>query len=356
MFIYGIFPQLDIARSILIMNGLSIVPSILKFLIEFNISRNNIKVKEQNEIDVEEKILQKQQSFIDKICKKLKLKSSENLKRIIQFVLNLLSMLMQISIIPIVLTTSYLMTSNWYLPVALILVSLSSIRNYIEFVYFQTINTNNLNSNISFKQRFDLFLFKLSKNLRQTKINIDKSRHKIGLITNIWKISIFLLFAHIYNNKFKFGSILTIAEKASNNSNLSLNNSLVLNLSGQPLYYIYPFIVQLVSTVICYLGASLAFKLRMNRFCFALPMTLTTPISLIIALLICELNPNYVSIDQIKQHFVCSNQGYLTFFLRWHLIVGILVWWLSHLWTTSRIWLNYEYLFNFTTIKRVCFF
>ena len=166
MFIYGIFPQLDIARSILIMNGLSIVPSILKFLIEFNISRNNIKVKEQNEIDVEEKIPQKQQSFIDKICKKLKLKSSENLKRIIQFVLNLLSMLMQISIIPIVLTTSYLMTSNWYLPVALILVSLSSIRNYIEFVYFQTINANNLNflPHITFHRNYEND-FKKTKNI-----------------------------------------------------------------------------------------------------------------------------------------------------------------------------------------------
>ncbi len=336
------------------MNGLSIVPSILKFLIEFNISRNNSKLKEQNDTDVKDKYKQKPQSSYDKIFKKFKLKNSEKLKRIIYFIFNLLSMMMQISIIPIVLATSYLMAFNWYLPVALVLVSLSSMRNYLEFAYFQTVNANSLNANLTLKQRLDLLLFKLSTNLRQTKINIDKSRHKIGLITNIWKIAIFLLFAHIFNNKFKFNSILAIVEKASNNSNFSSNYTSVLNLKSQPLYYIYPFILQLISTLICYLGASLAFKLRMNRFCFALPMTLTTPISLIIVLLICELNPvNYDSIDQIKQHFVCLNEGYFSNFLSWHLIVGILIWWVSHLWTTSRIWLNYEYLFNFTTIKRV---
>ena len=162
------------------------------------------------------------------------------------------------------------------------------------------------------------------------------------------------MFAHVFNTKFKFDSILSIVEnKSENKSNLTMNTTEGSNELNQPFYYVLPFVIQFLSAIICYLGSSLAFKLGMNRFCFALPMTLTTPATLVAVLLICELKPlNSEILEQYKKHLLCFNGGYFTNFTGWCLLIGILVWWTSHLWTTGPIWLNYRYLSNSSTIKR----
>jgi hypothetical protein len=157
--------------------------------------------------------------------------------------------------------------------------------------------------------------------------NVEQSRHKIGLVTNPLKIGLFFLFAHVYHSpKFKF------------------------NLMHDQLD-LFAFLIQLTSTLVCYLSASLAFKLRMHRFCFALPLTLITPISIILSVVICENNSENIGLDDFRKGFICVT-SYLTNPFKWQLIVGVCLWWVSHIWTTSNIWSQFT-LDRFTTIKRV---
>jgi hypothetical protein len=351
------------------MNGISCIPSVLKFIIELIISLSS-KIPQrtitEKENDETEGSNTHKGSSLQLVLNKLKQNNKKPLtnkrevfKRGFFSSVNFISMLMQVSIIPIVLTTSYLLATatSWYLPLAILLVSLSSIRNYLE-LNVESEAGETLAPKQTFKEKIKSFSRRFVASLKKSKRIIDKSRHKIGLITNIWKIAIFLLFAHIFNPKFKFESILSIGHNnqtkngsINENKNSSFSLTTFASLSeASPLGYFIPFVIFLLSTVACYLASSLAYKLRMHRFCFSLPMTLTTPASLLAALLICELKEpgNF-----LRPRFVCASDSYFSESIGWHLIIGMLVWWISHLWTTSSIWLKYELLFNFGTIKRV---
>ena len=161
--------------------------------------------------------------------------------------------------------------------------------------------------------------------MRDAKISIEKSRHKIGLFTNASKIILIVLFANLLKNQ---PVELDLTSIFTTEFNLNLN---LLKFS-----HIEPLLTHFLATIIFYYSCTLAFKLRMHNICFALPLTLTTPICLFLALFFCEMKtPN----NQIKDHFICSTNGYFQSDEFVHLIIGVFVWWLSHLWTSNRIWL-----------------
>lgn len=101
--------------------------------------------------------------------------------------------------------------------------------------------------------------------------------------------------------------------------------------------YLIPMIVQCVSSIMCYYTGRLACKLCMQRIGFALPLTLVTPVTLTIALVMCKWFPDSCVLHPDFVYWTC-HEGYLTGSFKWQVICGLGLWWLSQLWITSHIW------------------
>ena len=231
MFVFTILPQLDLVRSIVIANGLSFVPSLLKLLYQLNMS-TDLPLN-----TIEQKML----NF-------LKINPNKPAQKLLMFAINFTALLMQVSLIFVVIFTDF-GVSFWKIPVCVLLVSVSIAKNLFSLK----------NSSADEAKTTDTFVDKTFKFMIRSLVNIDKSRHRIGLITSVWKIGVSLLFAHILCAEFdltKFDSSFYA--------------------------FVLPFLVQLGSSLIFYLSCALAFKLRMRRVCFALPLTLITPVSIVL--------------------------------------------------------------------------
>jgi hypothetical protein len=234
---------------------------------------------------------------------------------------------MQSSSIIIVILLNY---GNWLLPISLLLVSFGMFLRYFR----------NFNNSISNKQESDSSSFKCISSLlisiQNTKKNIENSRHKIGLLTNLWKIGIILLICQLFNPNFKL--------------NISYLETETPYLDR--IVYILPFLVQLISSLTLYLASSLAFKLRMSRFSFAFPLTLVTPISIALLLIIKSIGIVPYWLEYVR-YFISYSESLASYKI--HIIYGLALWWISHLWISSHIW-NNENSSKETTIKRyVCF-
>ena len=226
--------------------------------------------------------------------------------QVLMFNMNLVAALMQLSGLFVLIFTDYLAFSNWKAILAVFMVSSSLFFNFFSF-------------NSTKHSRFKLKNL-LIDHLKRSKHNIDLTRQKIGLVTNLWKIGLIFLFGYVFYPEEQFKFYQLIMEKDS-------------------LVYIYPLVVQVASSLVCFLASSLAYKFRMNRFSFALPMTLVTPLAIILSVLICEIRkPNLIEnnwMDFFSGHFICKSK-ILSY--KWQLICGLCLWWISSLWSSSHIW------------------
>ena len=105
----------------------------------------------------------------------------------------------------------------------------------------------------------------------------------------------------------------------------------------QWLTYILPMIIQVLSSAVCYYTGRLACKLCMQRLGFALPLTLVTPVTLTMTLVICKWFPN-AAVFQLDFVFWTCHEGYETGSFKWQVICGLGLWWLSQLWIGGHIW------------------
>ncbi len=110
MLVFGVFPHLDLARSILIMNAISFIPATLNL---FQSCVNN------NE-DVENTI---PLNFVEKLVQ----------SKVFHTVLKILTALMQYSVFFIVLFTEFELIQIWQFLVALVLVSIGLSRNFFSY-------------------------------------------------------------------------------------------------------------------------------------------------------------------------------------------------------------------------------
>lgn len=99
-----------------------------------------------------------------------------------------------------------------------------------------------------------------------------------------------------------------------------------------------PMVLQVVSTGLCYYFARLACKLCMQRFSFAVPLCLATPVSVGGIIAICHLQPEKTIIIEDFLHWVCTGNGVERKWFIWHLGLGFGLWWVSQLWVTRYIW------------------
>jgi hypothetical protein len=103
------------------------------------------------------------------------------------------------------------------------------------------------------------------------------------------------------------------------------------------LTYLFPMILQVLSSGLCYYTGRLACKLCMQRIGFALPLTLVTPVTLSVALVICKWFPDSSVFQPDFVYWTC-HEGYQTGSFKWQVICGLGLWWLSQLWIGGHVW------------------
>ncbi|XP_076444026.1 chitin synthase chs-2-like [Babylonia areolata] len=99
-----------------------------------------------------------------------------------------------------------------------------------------------------------------------------------------------------------------------------------------------PLLLQVVSSGLCYYFARLACKLCMQRFSFAVPLSLATPVSVATIITLCYLSPQSTQIIPDFLGWSCTGQGEERRWLIWHLGLGLGLWWTSQLWITRYVW------------------
>ncbi|XP_050401399.1 chitin synthase chs-2 isoform X2 [Patella vulgata] len=99
-----------------------------------------------------------------------------------------------------------------------------------------------------------------------------------------------------------------------------------------------PLLLQVVSSGLCYYFARLACKLCMQRFSFAIPLSLATPVAVASIITVCYLKPEETVLINDFLMWACSGNGTERKWLIWHLGLGFGLWWASQLWITRYIW------------------
>jgi hypothetical protein len=292
------------------MNATSILPSLLKILLDL--------ISIDDDDDLGSNFIQQHFGI-----------SNRRHHRVLVLGANIMAFLMQLSATAVAIFSDY--SDNclkWNIPVAIFLVSISFMFNYLTI------------------RKTEMALLNRIKNV---KLSIERSKHKIGLVTNVWKIGIILLFSQIfYPNRFSNISLFTAESAGANFSNITSIGLVPTDIDR--FYYFVPFIVHVSASITFYLASSLAYKLRMIRFSFALPLTLLTPVLYACAVLICELGVEngHKWLSWFPFDFKCERVSSL----EWYSACGLCLWWISHLWTTRHVWQRTAHSLKNTTIKR----
>jgi len=209
---------------------------------------------------------------------------------------------MQLSVLVIASIIDLNQINNWILPVSLAIISFSLSKDYLKSL----LNLLNSNTNNKFLNNFKASIDNLH----------TSTRYKLGLFTNLWKIGITFLIYYVYNHEFysRFSNVF--------------QNSIYLTMCC----------IQISSFLVFFWSASLAYKLRMHRWSYFMPLMLITPISIILSVVLCDQSIKVSGFDYFKNYYLCTSFSYTVDPFRWQLIVGILVWWLSNMWMFNFVW------------------
>ena len=107
------------------------------------------------------------------------------------------------------------------------------------------------------------------------------------------------------------------------------------------LFRFLPLIVQIVSSAICYYFARVTCKLCMQGFSFALPLTLTTPTTLIIFVYFCDVAEwSRLFLPDIEIGAWRCPENFERISFQWQIGCALGFWWLSQLWINSHVWFS----------------
>ena len=116
--------------------------------------------------------------------------------------------------------------------------------------------------------------------------------------------------------------------------------------------YLLPLLVHVACTAMCYYTSRLACKLCMQRLSFALPLTLVTPVTLAAALAVCKWWPELSVVRADFLYWTCDadgeNSASSSPSLRWQVVCGLALWWLSQLWIGGHVWFGQGQRLAFT--------
>jgi chitin synthase len=185
----------------------------------------------------------------------------------------------------------------------------------------------------------------------QTQImSLRKHNAKIYMVANCLKIVAIFLFSyslmpiHLSDDLEHFSQQLNFTNNDNmiHLANLNLENKEIVRAD---LFYdnfnvYYPMIIHMISTAICFYIGRVACKLLMQGVGYSLPVSLTTPVTFLLMLLL-----SYLS--GFESHIAMSN-GDLGNFLYLEgidlstclitVLIGLLVYWISQMWIASHIW------------------
>lgn len=98
-----------------------------------------------------------------------------------------------------------------------------------------------------------------------------------------------------------------------------------------------PFIIHFFATGLCYYFSKSACKMCMQRMAFALPLTLATPVTIGIYVAICHGGIDRIDFIKDMMYWECS-ETFSKGNLKWQLIFGLGLWWLSEIWIAVHAW------------------
>jgi hypothetical protein len=113
------------------------------------------------------------------------------------------------------------------------------------------------------------------------------------------------------------------------------------------IFYLTPMILKVISDALCFYMGRLACKLCMQRICFALPITLVTPLALTTLLVMCSVAPKSTVFIENFLFWSCY-ADYAKESFKWQVICGLFLWWLSELWIGGHIWFGKSQRLAFT--------
>ena len=144
-------------------------------------------------------------------------------------------------------------------------------------------------------------------------------------------------------------SQLDLAQISSNNESELVNRTMASKFSNEhfPMLSVQSYmasdmiilpIVQVASTLACIFFSSLAFKMKMHRISFSLPMILVTPICLILSIVLNHVHSRIPSSHLLELFSYPINYAYEPYL--WHIACGFCLWFISHIWINNHILLS----------------
>ncbi|CAF1379835.1 unnamed protein product [Adineta ricciae] len=286
MLVFRILPSVDNVTGLFVLNGVCIVPAILNL---FTTRRHH----------------------------------NTSLKLLI-FMCDIASVLMQLSVcfIPSILKTTEKVSSQlqWQLPLALFLISLGYWESFVE-------------TRLPNKHFFKWFQ-RAVRLLRKTRPKVYVTASLLKIIVLIITAISFLpksvdknLYLHIFDQ-------VPIGERYSRAIPFFDDHEDLFRATRQ--IYV-PFVLQILSSCICYYTGRIACKVLMQCFGFSLPLTMSTLIAYII-LFFTHGFTNKKDIIVVGQFFYLDKPQALGSKLLVISLIGFLVLWLSRMKITSHVW------------------
>ncbi|CAH1797404.1 unnamed protein product [Owenia fusiformis] len=97
-----------------------------------------------------------------------------------------------------------------------------------------------------------------------------------------------------------------------------------------------PMVIQATTSFGCFFFSKIAVKLLQQRICFSIPLTICTPVMILITLILKGINEDLFKINEFT-YWALPSDTWTPMFI-FHLAFGLTVWWTSQMWLARHIW------------------